>query len=870
MPVAGRSRRPVLASTFAITLVFTLEANFATTRALADPLLVPSSLEPAPPDGGKANGDGIPQGKDHLYCCHPGPAGTLVGKRLEVDLPTPLPPLDSAWNSETVRWWGPSSNRIDMVFVGDGYQADDQGLYRTQVDLAWQFLEQREPYATYRRYFNVHRVYVISTDEGVDNDPMQGISRNTALDMRFWADGVTDRLLGINTAKAQQAAASAPDWDQILALANSPTYGGAGYAGANVSTCSGGNAQSFQIAEHELGHAFGELADEYQDPADPPNYAGPELAAPNVSIRNRAMMIAADTKWVHWLGVELPVVGVHDCFEGAYYHNTGVFRPTLDSLMRTLDRPFNGPSIEQMIVKIHLATQMAEYFTHAPGTSVRAGGSIGASLVKPIGHDLVVRWRLGGALLPDESLPSIETGLFTIPPGGIQLSLEVTDPNPLVRNPSNRANIMKETYSWTLLPQDGLSCSTALTITPSVPTNAWFDTRVDLTPSDETPCGIGDQWSVWRRVVATCSGMMTVTACPTSYATGKASLAMSEECGAFAACSLDSTTSCSAANASSLRFGVVAGEDYYIRISAVGGGDVAGELFVSCAPISPTGDCFAEHSTGGCSSSRCFAAVCTVDPFCCDQFWDDLCVQRAESTCRTGYNCDQAILLSDSVPSSYQFYTFYSDGWEPSAPSPCGVYDVRTAWRRYIAPSSGMLTIRVCTEFAEAQMTLALYEDCSQPLESITCSASVGSDCVLGNGVRLDYPVLAGHSYLIRVAANNAQNAAGTLVITNNAVCGQGGVCDTAHFTPGCNDAECCVAVCAADPYCCTNAWDSYCVQGATSLCFDVVGDINNDGVVNASDLAFMLGAGGSVGGAADLDQDGSVGASDLSLLLSN
>ena len=60
-----------------------------------------------------------------------------------------------------------------------------------------------------------------------------------------------------------------------------------------------------------------------------------------------------------------------------------------------------------------------------------------------------------------------------------------------------------------------------------------------------------------------------------------------------------------------------------------------------------------------------------------------------------------------------------------------------------------------------------------------------------------------------------------------NANCGSGaGVCSEANGTPGCDDIECCNAVCALDPSCCDVAWDSDCagpnsvVQGAS--CTDV------------------------------------------------
>lgn len=47
----------------------------------------------------------------------------------------------------------------------------------------------------------------------------------------------------------------------------------------------------------------------------------------------------------------------------------------------------------------------------------------------------------------------------------------------------------------------------------------------------------------------------------------------------------------------------------------------------------------------------------------------------------------------------------------------------------------------------------------------------------------------------------------------------------------------------------------------------DLVGDVNGDGIVNATDLAFLLGQWGA-SGSADLDGDGVVGASDLAILL--
>lgn len=45
------------------------------------------------------------------------------------------------------------------------------------------------------------------------------------------------------------------------------------------------------------------------------------------------------------------------------------------------------------------------------------------------------------------------------------------------------------------------------------------------------------------------------------------------------------------------------------------------------------------------------------------------------------------------------------------------------------------------------------------------------------------------------------------------------GGCDVPHGTPACSDQACCEAVCAKDPSCCVQAWDSLCVAFADIAC---------------------------------------------------
>ena len=76
-----------------------------------------------------------------------------------------------------------------------------------------------EPLQSYLPLFNVHRVDVVSNETGVDNDPVEGISRDTAMNMKFWCSGI-ERLLCVDTSLAWGYANNVPSTDAILAVAN--------------------------------------------------------------------------------------------------------------------------------------------------------------------------------------------------------------------------------------------------------------------------------------------------------------------------------------------------------------------------------------------------------------------------------------------------------------------------------------------------------------------------------------------------------------------------------------------------------------------------------------------------------------------------
>jgi hypothetical protein len=236
---------------------------------------------------------------------------------------------------------GSPDARFDLVFVGDGYSSSDLDAYTRDVKSKWDELSAVEPFASYKKYFNVWQVNVVSTESGVDNDPTLGINRVTAMDMGFWCQGLdqnTERLLCVNESKARQYAALAPQADQIIALGHTTKYGG---AGGSVATAAGGNASAGQIAVHELGHSIGGLADEYDYPYN--QYTGEEPGEPNVT------KDATGAKWSGYLGQESPDGGTVGAYQGGKYYKLGLYRPTSNSIMRTLGKQFNLIGRDTMI-----------------------------------------------------------------------------------------------------------------------------------------------------------------------------------------------------------------------------------------------------------------------------------------------------------------------------------------------------------------------------------------------------------------------------------------------------------------------------------------------------------------------------------------
>ncbi len=341
------------------------------------------------------------------------------------------------FNTTTLHDNGPVDNRVDIVFVGDGYTVADLPDYEQHVNniLAGFFAE--NPFDAYEPYFNVHRVDVISNESGVDEEG--GPLRDTALDM-YYSNG---RRLLINIGKARDAASNAPDEDQILALANSTTYGGVAWYTLEIGTVVGNHSLSKEVALHEFGHSFGNLADEYVDSSSPYTGSDPWLA--NVSIYTAAEQTSLQTKWYRWL--DLPNV---DTFEGAYYRATGIYRPTVSSKMRSLNRPFEEVNAEQFIIVLYQDVSPIDAATPSSSEPYFAGTTFNVTPMQPVGHSLDVQWFIDGLPVSGANGASFTPDYDNLSDTIHDVSVTVVDNTTRVRDETARAQWMTATRSWTV------------------------------------------------------------------------------------------------------------------------------------------------------------------------------------------------------------------------------------------------------------------------------------------------------------------------------------------------------------------------------------------------------------------------------------
>jgi IgA Peptidase M64/Fibronectin type III domain len=347
------------------------------------------------------------------------PVAPLTGARADVAAPAPpaVPVVDN----------GDPATHVDIVFLGDGFTSAEMSTYQSDVQRFSDYLFTQAPFTQWASFFNVHRVDVVSNQSGTD-DHCTGQFVDTALDTGFEQTASDCRLLSTNSSdKVYAAAAGAPEADMIVVLVNSNTYGGAATYGGYGVFYRGSDGP--EVMAHEIGHSFGLLADEY--PYDGPvQYTGPEPTQPNVTTQTSR----SGVKWRDWIAptTAIPSLGPSDdvpgLFEGASYSQFGVYRPTYNSKMRELYRPFE---------RVDSALLADRIFDFVPDPSPPSGSITQSGPVSGGAAPLTLSYTDAGSYVASYQLSNY------------------SDFRDSARRVASRTPTFTSTQSWTLLPGTG-------------------------------------------------------------------------------------------------------------------------------------------------------------------------------------------------------------------------------------------------------------------------------------------------------------------------------------------------------------------------------------------------------------------------------
>ena len=344
----------------------------------------------------------------------------------------------------TVSSSGESRNRIDIVFIGDGYSVSEiNTTFAADVNALTTYLFNdsalTQPFGRYQDFFNVHRVDLVSNQSGTDN-PGTGTVKDTALQSSFYWDGVTERLLYVNssaTSAALSTSLSGTDIDaeMVFVPVNTSKYGG---GGGNYAVYAGSNSSALEIAVHEVAHSFADLADEYG--TNTGRYSGGEPSAANVSLDSNG------AKWHHWLGYTDANTGTVGAYEGGYYYENDIYRPSYSSKMRVLNKAFDPVAREQFILKFYELVDPLDSHTLI-GESL-SGTDLNSLAVTPIDDDLItVEWSIDGTIV-QSSGPTLNLQHQSLSIGRHTITARAFDDTDWVRV-SDRSSL-EDSVTWSI------------------------------------------------------------------------------------------------------------------------------------------------------------------------------------------------------------------------------------------------------------------------------------------------------------------------------------------------------------------------------------------------------------------------------------
>ena len=232
---------------------------------------------------------------------------------------------------------GSPESKVDIVILPEGYTADEMSKFQQDCQNLANVFAQAEPFASHINDFNFRAVLAPSEESGVDI-PATHTWVRTILNSHFYTFYIDRYCTTRNYFAVKDVAANAP-YDQIYILVNSDVYGGGGFYNF-YSMSTAGNMSASNVIVHEFGHAFGGLADEYEEPDNSMGLLynlNVEPWEPNITT-----LVDFDSKWADLVqpGTPIPTPNTNQynntvgAFEGGGYLTQGMYRPQRNCMMR--------------------------------------------------------------------------------------------------------------------------------------------------------------------------------------------------------------------------------------------------------------------------------------------------------------------------------------------------------------------------------------------------------------------------------------------------------------------------------------------------------------------------------------------------------
>jgi hypothetical protein len=226
---------------------------------------------------------------------------------------------------------------VDVVFLPEGYTAEEMPKFRNDCLRFADYLLQASPFDQNKERINIRAVLAPSAESGNDI-PGNGTWNRTVMNSNFYTFGLDRYLTTMDIKSVRNLAANVP-YDQIIILVNSKQYGGGGIYNYYAITTTD-HLRSDYVFIHEFGHSFGGLGDEYY--ASEVTYEEYYNLAVEPWEPNLTTLVDFSDKWGDIIEVGVPIPTPYDeqykekvgVFEGGGYTATGVYRPFFDCTMK--------------------------------------------------------------------------------------------------------------------------------------------------------------------------------------------------------------------------------------------------------------------------------------------------------------------------------------------------------------------------------------------------------------------------------------------------------------------------------------------------------------------------------------------------------